>query len=224
MRPSAFRKCGVLIVAAVLTTAFAWNAAQGQFRPPRSPIVRPPGMNPPGMQPPRIGPPAVGPSTTVWKCPKCGYEYRGAVPPSTCPGCQSQMSNGMGNGIPGPGGRMNPNPIAPGAPAFVPPAMNANPPVMNPPVANPNPPVVNPNPPVPNFTPPAANVPDVTNAPDDSAASSGGLSRGKIIALVVGVIIVGLSVLVGGTCLLIYTLKGGDSRPRPRRRPRRDDY
>lgn len=125
----------------------------------------------------------------------------------------------MGNGIPGPGGRMNPNPIMPGAPAFVPPAMNANPPAVNP-----NPPVVNPNPPIPNFTPPAANVPDVTNSPDDSAAPSGGLSRGKIIALVVGVIIVGLSVLVGGTCLLIYTLKGGDSRPRPRRRPRRDDY
>ena len=210
MRPSAFRRCGVLIVAAVLTIAFAWNAAQGQFRPPRSPFVRPPGMNPPGMQPPRIGPPAIGPSTSVWKCPKCGYEYRGAVPPSTCPGCQSQMNNGVGNGIPGPGGMMNSNPA--GAPAFVPPAMN------------PNPPVVNPNPPVPNFTPPAANVSDPTNAPSDSAASSGGLSRGKIIGLVIGVIIVGLAVLVGGTCLLIYTLKSGESRPRPRRRPRRDDY
>ncbi len=130
----------------------------------------------------------------------------------------------MGNGIPGPGGRMNPNPIMPGAPGIVTPATNANPPVMNPPAVNPNPPVVNPNPPVPNFTPPAANVPDVTNAPDDSAAPSGGLSRGKIIALVIGVIIVGLSVLVGGTCLLIYTLKSGDNRSRPRRRPRRDDY
>jgi hypothetical protein len=129
------------------------------------------------------------------------------------------MSNGMGNGIPGPGGRMNPNPIVPGAPGFVPPVMNANPPVVNP-----NPPVVIPNPPVPNFTPPVSNVSDPINSPGDSTVSSGGLSRGKIIGLVIGVIIVGLSVLVGGTCLLIYTLKSGDSRSRPRRRPRRDDY
>jgi hypothetical protein len=221
MKPSAFRKCGVLIVAAVLMIAFAWNAAQGQFRPPRSPFVQPPGVQPPGMRPP--GFPRTGPTIVkVWTCTGCGQELgRGlSAPPDKCPHCGARIINGVGNGIPQPGaGGMNLNPQPN-------PGFNPNPAVFPPnqPAINPNPPVVNLNPPVPNFTPPAGNVPDPTNAPGESTASSSGLSRGKIIALVVGVIIVGLSVLVGGTCLLIYTIKSGNSRPHPRRRPRRDDY
>jgi hypothetical protein len=111
------------------------------------------------------------------------------------------------------------------------PGPNFNPPgfAPNPPVMNPNPPAFNPNPPVPPFNPPAVNGPDGSNpivggSTSDSASSSGGLSRGKIIALVVGVIVVGLCVLLGGAGLLLYTLKGGSNGQRPRRRPRRDDY
>jgi hypothetical protein len=246
MTPTIRVKLGLVTIASVLLATFAWSTAQGQIRPPG---VRPPIVRPPRIQPPRM--PGGGVTTTVWKCPTCGFEYQGAIPPSSCPGCQQRMANGVGNGIPGPGGRMNPNP---GMNPFAPPTMT--PPVMNPnpPDVNPNPPVVNPNPPVSqmppaNPMPPANNdnnpglkpinnlnsagdILPVANSSDSSSSTSSDSSvseskpssRKLVIALVVGIVVVGIFVLLGGTLLVIYTVRNNGSSSSNRRRRRRRDY
>lgn len=149
MTPSFRVKLGLMAIATVLLTFFAWNVAQGQMRPPG---FRPPGV--PGPMGPRQGMPGIGPNNTVWTCPSCGYKFQGAVPPSTCPGCRKQMNNGMGagigHGVPGSGGVPNPNPaMNPGMnpPTMPPPGANTNPavnqPAMNPPATNPAAPPMN---------------------------------------------------------------------------------
>lgn len=68
----------------------------------------------------------LGRTETIWSCPKCRYEYKGLVPPSTCPGCQTRMNNGVGNGVPNPlsppniGGFNPPNGVAVNPPQMPP--------------------------------------------------------------------------------------------------------
>jgi DNA-directed RNA polymerase subunit RPC12/RpoP len=62
----------------------------------------------------------------------------------------------------------------------------------------------------------------------DSGGSSSTPSKskfnGKVIALVVGIVVLGIFALLGGTFLMIYTMKSGSEAPaRRKRRPRRDD-
>ena len=131
------------------------------------------------------------------------------------------MNNGVGNGIPGPGGMANPNP-----------GINRgfNPPAMTPPVMNPNPPVVNANPPI-SPVPPAGNILPITNSSDTSTATSSDTSASEtkpstrkwVIAAVVGSIVIGLFVLLGGTFLVIYTVRNSGSSSSKRRRRRRVD-
>jgi hypothetical protein len=231
MTPTLRLKLALLAIASILGGAFAWNAAEGQFRPPgvRPPIVRPPvinppvfnppginppGFNPPNMRPPGINPPGMNPPgmmpggggptiVNVWTCEGCGGELgRGlSAPPSTCPHCGAKIINGVGNGIPQ-AGMTNPGGIIP--------------PIMNPPAFNPptqpvvNPPVVNNNP-----------SPAPSTSSSDTSSTSTGSKKGVIIALVIGVVVVGISILVGGTFLVIYTMRNsGSSKPRSRR----DDY
>lgn len=109
MTPAFRVKLALLAIASVLATTFAWNAAQGQFWPPRNP--------PQGMQG------GDGPAN-IFTCPNCGYVYRGTVPPSICPGCKMRMNNGMGDGVEGPGNPAGVNPgdrNADNRPFFIPP-------------------------------------------------------------------------------------------------------
>lgn len=99
MTPAFRIKLALLAIASVLATTFVWNAAQGQFWPPRNP--------PQGMQGDN------GPAN-IFTCPNCGYVYRGMVPPSICPGCKMRMNNGMGDGVDGPQGPANPPEANPG--------------------------------------------------------------------------------------------------------------
>lgn len=99
MTPAFRIKLALLAIASVLATTFVWNAAQGQFWPPRNP--------PQGMQGDN------GPAN-IFTCPNCGYVYRGMVPPSICPGCKMRMNNGMGDGVDGPQGPANPPGANPG--------------------------------------------------------------------------------------------------------------
>jgi hypothetical protein len=150
MTPAFRVKFGLLAILAAFLGIFAWSAAQGQFRPPRSPMNpnpgsqpgnRPPGgmgmggMNPPGgMGMNGMNPPG-GMGGIGWTCPKCGRTGQGAIPPGTCPGCGVKFINGAGNGSAG-GVFGNPG----GAPGMNPPGMNPpgmNPPGMNPPGMNP---------------------------------------------------------------------------------------
>ncbi|MHB1426638.1 MAG: rubredoxin-like domain-containing protein [Gemmataceae bacterium] len=194
-------KFGLLTLVAVLLTAFAWGTARGQMRPPmpRRPGLRPPeapgpigpGVNPPGM--PRM--PGGGMTTTVWKCPNCDYEYQGTIPPSTCPGCQARMNNGVGNGVPGPGAEMNPN-----------------------------------SPRNPRFNPPPSNVVPATEPADSSTnttstnASTTSSRKVLMIALGIGFLVIGVSVLLGSTCLVIYTLRNRKTSSERLPRRRRNDY
>ena len=236
MTPALRVKFGLIAIVSVVGIAFAWSAAQGQFRPPgfRPPLVNPPAFRPPGLNPPGLNPPGMpgGGMTTVkvWTCTGCGQELgRGlSAPPNQCPHCGARIINGVGNGIPQPGMQgMNPPPMNPG---FNPPAMN--PPIMNPPAFNPG--GVDMNPPLPVMNPtPQFNPPPAANnspAPTSSNANAGNTSgstppkKGVIVALVIGVIVVGIAVLVGGTFLVIYTMRNNGSSKPSRRRLREDDY
>jgi hypothetical protein len=209
MTPALRVKFGLLSIVTVFLAAFAWNAAQGQFRPPRSPFNpagRPPGTNPPGMNPPGMNPPGGfnggmgrGGIGLGWRCPKCGQTGAGAIPPGTCPGCGVRFANGMGNGSAGGimGGQVGPNPPMPPAPA-------ANPPQ---PFGGGNP----------------DNQVNVGSSIDNSSNSSESSGKGKMIALVIGIIVVGVFVLLGGTFLMIYTMKSNSSGVSRRRRRRRED-
>jgi len=226
MKPILRVRFGLFAIAALFTAVFAWSAAHGQFRQPRPPFGppgRPPGMNPPGG----FGGGGIG---LGWRCPRCGQTGAGAIPPETCPGCGVHFINGMGNGsaggiMGGPPG-MNPGganpPMNPGFPGANPPS-NPAPPVNNPPAFNP---VVN-NPPQPNLE---ANPNNPVNlvSPTDSANtpssdSSSGSGKGKMIALVVGIIVIGVFALLGGTFLVIYSMKSSKPKPVRRRRRRRDE-
>ena len=232
MTPVLRVKFGLLMIGALFAAAVAWNAAQGQIRPP---VVRPPvgprPINPPGGFP-RTGPTIV----KVWTCSGCGKELgRGlTAPPDHCPHCGARIINGVGNGIRQPGmggGVVPPNPTPPANPPGMVPTPppganpNPNPPQMNPPVVNPNPPAFNPNPPVAN--PVASDTGPANLSSNDSSSSSsssGGLSKGKVAAIVIGIIVVGVFVLVGGTWLMIYTMESSEPQPRRRRRRRNEDY
>ncbi len=223
MTPALRLKLALMAIASVLGAAFAWNASLGQFRPPirpgggiRPPVInppvfnppnmRPPGFNPPGMNPPGMNPPGMNPPgmmpgggteiINVWTCTGCGKELgRGlSAPPDKCPSCGARIINGVGNGIPQPGMTNPGGMIAP---------------VINPPAVAP--PVV-------------VNNPSTSSSTTVSETTSTASRKGVIVALVVGVVVVGVLILVGGTFLVIYTMRSGQSpKPRPRRRPR-DDY
>jgi DNA-directed RNA polymerase subunit RPC12/RpoP len=141
MTPAFRVKFGLLTILAAFLAIFAWSAAQGQFRPPRSPRNPNPGSNP-GMRPPGGmgmggGNPAGG-MGIGWSCPKCGRTGQGAIPPGNCPGCGVKFINGVGNGsaggmsgIPGGGPPMN-QPPANNPPGFNPAPPNATPPMNQP--------------------------------------------------------------------------------------------
>jgi hypothetical protein len=58
-----------------------------------------------------------------------------------------------------------------------------------------------------------------------STSTSSSAPRWTFIGLIVGIILVGVFVILGGTFLMIYTMKGNGSSSRRRRRPRiNDDY
>jgi hypothetical protein len=222
MTPALRVKFGLLSIVTVFLAAFAWNAAQGQFRPPRSPFNpagRPPGTNPPGMNPPGMNPPGGfnggmgrGGIGLGWRCPKCGQTGAGAIPPGTCPGCGVRFVNGMGNGSAGGimGGQVGPNPPMP--PGGVNPPPNTPPGGFVPPPMNPGAPAGNPD-----------NQVNVGSSIDNSSNSSESSGKGKMIALVIGIIVVGVFVLLGGTFLMIYTMKSNSSGSSRRRRRRRED-
>jgi hypothetical protein len=225
-------KLGLLAVAAVLVAAFAWSGAEGQFRPPRQPMnppgfnpgMRPPGgiggMNPPGgiggMNPPGgvggMRPPGGmggGRMGIGWSCPKCGHTGEGAIAPKTCPSCGVTFINGIGNGSAG-GLMGNPRGGPPMNGGFNPPMngggppMNGgfHPPMMNPPAFAPDaPPAFNPPPSgfVPNGDPSSSNIGNPSNNPSQSSPRTG-----VVIALVVGVILVGVTLLAAGGAFLVY--------------------
>jgi hypothetical protein len=227
MRPTLRVKSSLLVLWAVFLALFSYSAAQAQLRPPG---MRPPGMNPPGMRPGGINGGGInggiGGMQIGWRCSKCNYRGEGAIPPKTCPSCGVTFINGMGNGSAGglmgnPGGRPGMNP-------------GFNPP-MNPPNTNPNPPAMNPPPPAfdppPAFNPPPANnggfvqssnTSDVSNVSSSNEMESA--SKKTLIALVVGIIVVGVSVLLGGTFLVIYLVRNSGSSKSTRRRSRRVEY
>ncbi len=202
MTPALRLKLALTAIASVLGVAFAWNASLGQFRPPivRPPVINPPVFNPPNMRPPGFNPPGINPGGTeiinVWTCTGCGKELgRGlSAPPDKCPSCGARIINGVGNGIPQPG--------------------MTNPGGMMPPIVNP-----------PAFVPPVVNDnPSTSSSTTTGETSSTASKKGVIVALVIGIVVVGVLILVGGTFLVIYTMRNSESsKPRPRRRPR-DDY
>jgi hypothetical protein len=223
MTPARRFKFGLIALASVFAAVFAWSAAQGQFRPPG---FRPPGFRPPGMMGPGI--------VKVWTCSGCGQELgRGlSAPPNTCPHCGARIINGVGNGIRQPG--MPPGGMTPPAnmpPANMPPGgmmpPNVNQPPMNVPQFNPGDQPVN----QPIFNPPPSNPPPIIGDSSPTTSSNSGDSttstaprKGVLIALVIGVIVVGISVLVGGTFLVIYTMRNSNASKPQRRRRRVDDY
>jgi hypothetical protein len=216
MKASPCVKFAILGIGSVFVIVFAWSAAQGQMRLPRPPGIggRPlgPNMNPPGM--PGIGGPRI---VKVWTCTGCGQELgRGLnAPPSTCPHCGARIVNGIGNGIPQAG--MGNRPTGP----INPPGFNPAPP----PDFNGAQPVVNAPPFIPNGGNPSdVNVGSNAGSGDSSSNTLGGARKGLIIALVIGILMVGVAVLVGGTFLLIYAMKGNGSSSSRRRRRRIDDY
>lgn len=223
MTPSLRMKFGLIALVAVMTATLAWNAAQGQIRPPH------PGFNPgnPGMRRPGgirgMNPPGGrgfdGGMGIGWRCPKCGQTGEGAIPPQTCPGCGIRFINGVGNGSAG-GLRGNQAGMPPNNPGFNPPAgMPPNNPGFNPPVGD-------------SGRPPDANLPpdngpdfgSTVDSPNDPPQSSP--KKALLIALVVGLILVGVAILAGGAFLVLHSMKQKDSTSerRRRRRPRRDDY
>lgn len=202
-------KFGLLTIGVLLTASLAWSAAQGQFRPPQPPGFRPPGLNP-GMPPPGgMGGGGIG---IGWRCPKCGQTGAGMIPPATCPGCGMRFVNGVGKGSEG-GLIGNPH----GGPA-----MNPNPPLFDP-MPQPNGNGIAPgfNPPN-NFPPivdsPNPSMPDANNS---SLGESNSSSRRWLIALVIGIIVVGVFALLGGVGLVIFSLRSNNSSSDPRHR---DDY
>lgn len=216
MRHATGFRITLLAVLAALGAAVILNDAQGQMRGPRIP---------------RIGPRPVGPKIVkVWTCTGCGKEIgRGlAFPPNTCPHCGARIINGVGNGIPQAGMGGSRSPVGPRrSPNSPPPAAG---PTNPPPATNPNP-NATPNPPAVAPPPPVENVPVSNPAPNPVSLSGGagrpptssdsdGLARGVIIALIVGLVVVGGGIVAGGAWLMIHTMKNSDSE-RPRRRRRR---
>ena len=226
MKSRAYRKFVILGLASLFVAAFAWSAAQGQMRMPRPPM---PGGGPfgPRMNPPNM--PGLGGApriVKVWRCTGCGNEIgRGLnAPPSTCPHCGARIINGIGNGIPQPGMGLNPTgPIIP--PGFNPnPAAPGNPPEFNPA----NPPDFNGGEPV-AIAPVGGNVPDAnagsgSGTDNSSNSASSGVRKGVVIALVIGIFVVGAAILAGGTFLMIYAMKSNSSSSPRRRRRRNEDY
>lgn len=216
------------------------------------PGMNPPGMNLPGMNPPGMNPPGMpGGGMTVqkiWTCSGCNKELgRGlTAPPSQCPHCGARILNGVGGGIPQPGMQgMNP-------PAMNPPAMN--PPGMNLPGVNPPgmpgggmtfvnvwtcsgcgkelgrglsaPPSKCPHCGVRiiNGIDNGISQQGMPVAPPVADSSSTSPKKGVIVALVIGVIVVGIAVLVGGAYLVMYTMRdSGSSKPSRRRRRRQEE-
>lgn len=193
MTPDLRVKFVLFTSALVLATTLAWNAAQGQMRPPRPGPN--PGRNPPGgiggMNRPGKG--FDGGLGFGWRCPKCGQTGQGMVPPETCPGCGVRFINGMGNGSAGgligdpPGVPMNP--IPPGAKSGAPPNNGAN------------------------FGP-------IVESSDGQPQSSP--RRRALIALTIGIILVGVVVLACGAFLVVHSMRSEDASS-DRRRGRRDD-
>ncbi len=180
-------------------------------------------------------------------CDNCGkvvgqgnFQLRDA--PSSCPFCGVRFINGgRGRGGPPPG---NPGVTPPGNPGMQPPFNPGNgvPPVMPNPgfppnagqPANPgfqpaNPvaqaPPVDPIKPAADVAQPSNQAPAAgTSTPTTSPPREGKSGNNMMIALVIGIIVVGLFILAGGTWLMIVALKGnGNSGRKPRRRYR-DDY
>jgi hypothetical protein len=225
MKSRACVKFAALGILSLFVAAFAWSAARGQMRLPRPPM--PGGPFGPRMNPPNMPGLGGGPRIVkVWRCTGCGNEIgRGLnAPPSTCPHCGARIINGIGNGIPQAG--MGPNPTGP----MIPPGFNPNQAApANPPEFNPtNPPDFNGGEPVVNApvgdNAPEANVGSGSGSVDSSNNLSSGTRKGVVIALVIGIIVVGASILVGGTLLLIYAVNGNGSSPSRRRRRRDEDY
>src|SRR5690348_7178408 len=212
MKSTARTKLVLLGIASLLMIAFAWSAASGQM-----PFPGPPRPNLPGGRPfgPNMHPPGMPRIVNVWRCTGCGGEIgRGLMaPPDTCPHCGARIINGFGGGVPQPGMGNNPRlPLTPpgGNPS---PTRPNNPPQFQPaappPDANDVQPVVNAPPPNPiGDNLPGANVGSGFGSDNSSSSSSGGARKGLIIVLVIGIIVVGVPVLVGGTFLMIYAMKG----------------
>jgi hypothetical protein len=224
MTRTAFRRLGLLVVAATLLMTFVWSEVRGQFRPP---IPRPP---------------IVGPQRYQYSCSGCGKVIgQGISPigPPICPFCHARLT-WTGAGIHPPAGG---NPANPPAGFNNPPAGFNNPPAgagggnntlptQPPPAAAP--PIQPTNGPVDNTPPPAKPVadsprpeaqapvsPTTTDSTPSTSSSSSGPAAWTII-LAVGLGVVGLTVLAGGIWMLTAS---GTSKNRPRRRrPRRDDY
>jgi hypothetical protein len=163
----------------------------------RRPVMPLPNPQMPKM--PAFNPPAPAPGIhleTVWKCKNCGIIVsHGAAPPigTHCPGC----------GVLFVGADFSGNPIPP-----------------------------NGNGPVPGFTPPAGMPiqPPVSQPSTNPLAplrpsSAPALTSNGIGAVVLGVLIlvVGLAVLGGAACLLVYSIAKKSAAPRRRRRRRFED-
>ena len=173
-------------------------------------VIGGPGIGGPGM----VGP-GIGGTVTVWSCPNCKREVgRGNLPPAMVTCCGQTYVNGKSLGF-------GPPPVAPPtAPPVVPPVTPAQPapapfvPPAAPAEANPPPPAA----------PPVFNNPVVAGVPasaDASQAISSG--SGKLIALGVGIVLVGLLMLGGVVFLVVQSQRSGAPAPR-RRRVRRRDY
>jgi hypothetical protein len=182
---------------AVFTVAVLASVVFAQPPGFRRPVMPLPNPQMPKM--PAINPPAPAPGIhleTVWKCKNCGIIVsHGDAPPigTHCPGCGVLFVGADFSGAPIP-----PNGNGP-APGVTPPAgMPIQPPV----------------------TQPSAN-PIAPSRP--SSAST--LTSNGIWAIVVGVLIlvVGLAVLGGAACLLIYSIAKKSPAPRRRRRRFEDD-
>lgn len=172
------------------------GSLQAQFRPPQPPppIPRPPIPQPPPFQPPVIQPPKIPTIERIWTCSKCRAEIgRGAFPPGTCPNCGVRIINGVGG--PNPPG---PNPMPP---PFVAPPVNVGP-------------------------PPVQNVGNDTNkapqAQPQAPAAGRSMSGFVVVAVIVGVLLAGLSLVVigGGVLFLVMKKKpqSGDNRTSKRKR------
>ncbi len=173
-------------------------------------------------------------------CSNCGKEVgqgnsRLMDAPSSCPFCGVRFINGgMGRGATEPA---NPGMAPPGNPGMMPPTGI---PPMGPPVDQGFPP--NAGLPADNGIPPAAAPPDVQPAPpanpvvnperaaDPPAAATNTTTaateksgRGLMIGLIVGIILVGVGILIGGTWLMIVSLRSNGKSGGKRRRPRRYD-
>lgn len=151
----------------------------------------------------------------MWNCPKCGYTFRGDVPPAVCPGCQSQMRNGVGNGsgpnnggfnAPAPGGDFGQPGLAPAPGALTPPG-----------IVNPGGDFHQPAPIAPGL--PGSNYPTQPTDSDSGNKSKSSASDYGPMLTAIGITVGILVVLILGAVVLMVVM--GQKKAAPARRRRR---